>query len=435
VRLKQTNVKEFKGSHEIVNDYFRKIGKLLHLSKKTDDKMYRAAYKMFNFHEVNGIGLGYATGEYGNAFGKVLRKRIIEDAKIIIDHGVRDPEIFHLVGLFEENVGPDRLSDMLACILKDEIITYTKRINKELNITKEEYPQYEFEDGLLINPFKKHNIPVLLLPQSILHELPIAKDWEDIDRVCREIAELKEAINQIVGEDWRKMALSEKKKVMKEKLMEDPELFSIVIEEYRKYELDEYDFENDPNGDYLMNKVANEMPYSFPLKFDSKPRDSFTIAEMICNKFKDQIENNRVWDLLYFEGKHRKEAVAQRLFFVVADSYCHAHNLDISPEADGGRGPVDFKMSNGYDDRTVVEMKLTTNPNIVHGFETQIGEYAKAENTNKAIYLVVDNEGSRPKLQAVKDLYYEHKDEPNCPLLIIVDGRPKASASKYKGHS
>lgn len=40
--------------------------------------------------------------------------------------------------------------------------------------------------------------------------------------------------------------------------------------------------------------------------------------------------------------------------------------------------PVDFKMSNGLD-KTIVEIKLTTNSNVVHGFETQIEEYAKAK--------------------------------------------------------
>ena len=59
--------------------------------------------------------------------------------------------------------------------------------------------------------------------------------------------------------------------------------------------------------------------------------------------------------------------------------YCDANDFDITPEADGGAGPVDFKISKGYQYRVVVEMKLSSNSNLVHGFEVQLPEYQKAE--------------------------------------------------------
>jgi len=36
-----------------------------------------------------------------------------------------------------------------------------------------------------------------------------------------------------------------------------------------------------------------------------------------------------------------------------------------------GRGPVDFKISRG-EDKTVIEIKLTSNNDCLHGFEVQI---------------------------------------------------------------
>lgn len=41
--------------------------------------------------------------------------------------GVIDPEIFHLIGLFESNMGPDRLSDMFATLIIEDI----KNIHQE----------------------------------------------------------------------------------------------------------------------------------------------------------------------------------------------------------------------------------------------------------------------------------------------------------------
>lgn len=96
--------------------------------------------------------------------------------------GVQYPEIFQLVSLFEENIGPDRLSDMVATIIYPDIVKFTKRIQDELGISREKYSEYIFrEDGLAMNPYK--GCEILFLPEDILHELPIAKCWDDIDRV------------------------------------------------------------------------------------------------------------------------------------------------------------------------------------------------------------------------------------------------------------
>ncbi len=43
-----------------------------------------------------------------------------------------------------------------------------------------------------------------------------------------------------------------------------------------------------------------------------------------------------------------------------ANFYCEINNLDISPESNTGRGPVDFKISR-EEDKTVIEIKLTSN--------------------------------------------------------------------------
>ena len=45
-------------------------------------------------------------------------------------------------------------------------------------------------------------------------------------------------------------------------------------------------------------------------------------------------------------------------------------------------GPVDLKMSRG-NDKTVVEIKLSSNADYIHGYEEQIEEYAKAEGTTQ----------------------------------------------------
>ena len=128
-RLQTTKVPEFSGSYKRVNDYFHNIGILLKAAKPYDIN-YRSALKHFNFPEVNGINLGFSTSKRGAGFGIKLRDKIIKDAYDIIQSGSEQPEIFHLTGLFEENVGPDRLSDMVARIIANDIYSYSKRIYK-----------------------------------------------------------------------------------------------------------------------------------------------------------------------------------------------------------------------------------------------------------------------------------------------------------------
>lgn len=104
------------------------------------------------------------------------------------------------------------------------------------------------------------------------------------------------------------------------------------------------------------------------------------------------IEDNQLCKLLYDKnGKRKHESAAQLLFFGIADAYCSANNLDISPESDAGRGPVDFKVSKGANIKVLVEVKLTSNSKLEKGFTSQLPIYQKSEKSHKGIYLVIHN--------------------------------------------
>jgi hypothetical protein len=62
---------------------------------------------------------------------------------------------------------------MIATLIIEDIEKYTKRINRELEITPENYKGYGFQNGFLMNPYK--NDRVLLVPIEILHKLPVAQ--------------------------------------------------------------------------------------------------------------------------------------------------------------------------------------------------------------------------------------------------------------------
>ncbi len=424
-RIKDTKEKSFINSYEKIQKFFVSIYKILSNTSDKNSRLYKEAVKKFDFPEINNIGLGYSKGKLGNGFGPILAEKIISDAKEIIDAGINDADLFQLIGLFEENVGPDRLSDMYSHLIYEDIISYTYEKNKILGITKENYPEKKFKNGLLINPFK--NKPVLLLPKDILHELPIAREWEDIDNVCERIQIIRDEMNSFVGDEWRKASTKEKKNFIKENVMKDKVKFDNVISEYRKFSIEPYDFDNDHLGFYIISKELKNVKLE-EIKVD-KNESVKEIVLKICNKFKDLIENNALVKLLYDKnGLFRGEKAVQLLFYGISDAYCDAFDVDISPELNSGRGNIDFKYSKGYKDRVIVEVKLTSNRQLIHGMKTQISEYAKAEKTNQLIYLVIDDLKNKDKL---KKLYEEYNNMQNKPILIVIDTEIKKSASIY----
>ena len=44
---------------------------------------------------------------------------------------------------------------------------------------------------------------MLLLLKDILHELPIAKEWDDIDYVCSRVQCIRDEMNSFVGDEWK----------------------------------------------------------------------------------------------------------------------------------------------------------------------------------------------------------------------------------------
>lgn len=426
-RLRDTKVPEFEDSYNNINSYFRDLGILLKASKNPEDKLYKTAIKKFKFSEVKGINLGFSKGARGAGFGPILSKQIVKDASLIIKSGSEQPEIFHLTSLFEENVGPDRLSDMIATLIYDDIAAYTKRINEELGINKEGYPSHSFKSGLVLNPYK--DCELLLLPIDILHELPIARSWDDIDRVVSENETIRREMSEIVGKEWSKLASSKKKRYIKEFIFMKPHLVSKVIDDYKATEVEAYDIYQ--NIDYLIERIIKNI-IGKKDNLDTNRKGSFDAALEIIEEYREWVENKKGFDVLGDVNPRNEEKVVQRTLHGSASYYCRINDLDISPEPNSGRGPVDFKISRG-EDKTVIEIKLTSNKDCVHGFEVQIEEYAKSEETDNKIFLIVDNGRSSYRIQQVMESYEKRiKAGENPATIVVIDAKPKESASKHK---
>lgn len=430
LRLKNAKTPEFQGSYERINELFRRIIKLLDRAKEKNisDIFFKQALTLFDFSEVNGIGLGFSKTAPGSGFGAVLSKRVIETAYDIVKAGVTDPEFFQLLPLFQEDVGPDRLSDMVATIILPDIEAYTKRIYMEAGIEKSKYPDKEFTDSYMINPYRGYE--VLLLPIEILHKLPIAKCWEDIDSVVTENNIIRSVMNQQVAEEWTRWSSSSKKQYLRRNIFADNKTCPYVVGEYRKEELELYNPEE--QTDYLLEKIwqrINKLNMSWKSSFQVEYIDSKTASLEIMAYFKQWVENNKGWEVIQDASSRNREKILQRIIHLSGLCYIENNNLDMSCEPDEGRGPVDFKISRGQD-KTLVEVKLSSNSQYLHGYEIQVEEYGKAECTDKLVYVLVDL-GNPVKVKNLKNLHEQNIEQgKKVPELVIIDSTKKDSASR-----
>ena len=433
ILLKKATVPEFVEAYKVLNKFFSDIATLLENADCPDkkDKFYKVARNRFNFHEVNGINLGFSQSAHGSGWGNELSDQFLYDAYQIVRKGSKQPELFHLVSLFEEDVGPDRLSDMIATIIEPQIIQYTKRIMKELGITPKAYPNLHFlESGLVENPYKK--VEILLLPTEILHEIPIADGWDDIGRVAAKNDTIRREISAEVGVFWDKWASSERKKYLKNNVFMDPDACRRVLKGYSTQDLPPYDIKQDQN--YLVELLLKKLKEAENFKSRVKPKTSLIAAREIIALFKDWIENNRGWADIQDSSTQRREKTVQRLLHLASKYYVDVNNFDFSCEPDAGRGPVDVKVSRGKD-KTLAEIKLSSSSQYLHGYQVQIQEYAKAERTQNLIYVFVDI-GNPRKKQTLLKLYRRAMNSGKpYPELIIVDARQRKAASTFNDGS
>lgn len=423
---------EFNQAKEKAEKYFGNIITLIKHSKNNKDMYWKKANALLTFKEIRGTCFGYSEkGTAGNAIGEKLRQLVLKTIKDLVVEGEEDPTLFELLGVFQEKIGCDRISDLLTFILYENILRYTDRVVTNCNIpitTSIKYRNITYKTCL--NPYNKS--PLLLLPKMILSPLPIATDFDDIDFICYENQRVRDAINEYFD-------LGSRKKLTKQEILSymkaNAEFRSALFSAYKSLKKVSYDFDKDPAGEYIWCSSAKQYAKKFPLNLNEKDITSIddveNVVKKICLKFKSLIEDNCLSALLYDEGgKSKHESAAQLLYFGIADSYCNANNIDLSRESNAGRGPVDFKLSRGATDKVVVEVKLTSNPQLKHGIKTQVPIYMAQENTNKAIYLVIDN-GHKKTLDDFIKFYNglgtETQNKINC---IVVDGTKKISASK-----
>lgn len=432
-----------KSNNQIINTdaigrfrrHFEILVRMLSLSKTEGDAPWKAARRQLDLSEPPENGLGYGgTGRSGSSRPIDIRETILRTSKEIITLGASDPEMISLMGFFEEDVGPDTISDMTTTVILEDLAEITEAFCQANDIplhsfeisSKHRLPKYVASTG--------HSSPLVLVPCDIVRELPIANDWSDIERVAMENERIRMRVNALIGNIARPTK-SDIKSALRSAALGSPADFDFFLAAVKE-NVSNYDPNLDALGYYRLKQiVANGFPdlrqtTSYDLKLG--PAEIMRAVRDTIDQFKRHVEAGNLWEELWIGNKPKKERASQLIYYAIADAFCKANDLDISPEANMGGGPIDFKFSSGYQARVLVEMKRSGGT-VVHGYEKQLEFYKTASQTDFGIFVIIDYGDAGNKLNEIGRIRERRiKMGERASEIVVIDARRKASASKRK---
>jgi len=431
----------FIGSHDEVISFFNHVFILLAKSRGNPQTVpWRKAENLLKIREVSELCLGYTkSGTRGSAAGSKLAAGMSEAIYDVIRSGKTNISHFEELAIVKGGIGADRISDITAGILRQRFIKYTQFfcINHKIPLVSKKFRQGYFnqeflnwmpiEADLPLNPYTQDAI--LLAPKNFLRQLPTINLDEFWDYA---FDNENETLRNDFSYDIQKNV---KKDVIIEFAKRHPEIRDRFIKATEKSPPNPYDFSRDSKGFVRWYSASRNYCKAKPLKIEIDSESSFkTAIKDMIDEFANYVENNKGWSLLWNDnGKPKTEEAAQNLFLGIVMHYCRANNIDISREANIGRGPVDFKTSLGYTLRALLELKLAKNTKFWNGLNKQLPKYMQAENIISGYFVIIMfNEKDYKKLNLLQTKIEEVNRKTKYTILsVAIDAsHSPVSASK-----
>jgi hypothetical protein len=431
----------FRGSHSEIARFFKSIFTLIAKSggEKYSNRYLKAITDLV-FPEIEELCLGYtAAGTGGLGSGKELGSIMASAIWDAIQAGMVHIDHFEEVAILRENIGPDRISDITGNLLRHRLARYTQQICRRYGIpvTRFKYVHARYDVNkrrwiagtfdLPINPYNRKAI--LLVPEFYLKDLPTinAADFWDYC-VSFHSSDLRRELNFDITRNLPK-------KQIVEIARRHADLRNAYIDYRESRRSRPYNLTTDKKGYVKWYDASKSYVDSNPVQFAIQDSRSFLEAvAMMVEEFRHFVEQNAGYRLLWNDnGKNKSEKAAQLLFLGIVKHYCQANNIEISPEPNIGRGPVDFKVSIGHGLRALLELKLARNGKFWNNARKQLPTYLKAERVKDGFFIVIvftDNDTKR--VRGIKSTVTMAAKAANCKIrTVTVDASTdKPSASK-----
>ena len=405
----------------------------------------------FTFSEVKQNWLGFSkSGNDGSGLGPKFARALNRNLnEFFSDFGQEHVTVgSHLekLTLIESGIGRDNISDFTTNLIKDYLLEYTQTfaehcIRPEFRRTvavdkvRFNYDTEVWESAHFDLPWDGEDY-VLLTPKDLLTK---DENWINKDGLIRGYDDivasvpnnqLRAQINNYLSSQLPvDFSRKEEREARSETILAFPEL----IEYYIRYK-EEHGEEAKAYSDHkvteserlyieqISNFVKELLIYT---AFYDQVGDTHAEARARVMFLKDVIENKGGHRLFYANGKPlRREEDLQLLFRLT----WFATPSDVSREVNDGRGPVDFKISRGSSNKSLVEFKLASNTQLRRNLRKQVETYKAASDSPNALKVILFfTEQQYEKVRKVlQDLGLERN-----PDVVSIDGRAdnKPSAS------
>ena len=420
------------------------------LTQKIDNGLLLAWYR---FKEVKQNWFGFSgEGNSGRALGTDFANALNQNfGRIFSDYGdekVTKSSHLEKLCLVKSGVGKDNISDFTTNLIKDYLLQFTqtfaqnhldKSLCRKFRVPRARfnYKTETWEEATYCLPEYREDF-VILTPRDLLtkDETWINKDdlVDDFKYIPNSISneELRAKVNNYFSSVLPdKPTSKDRKKAAVKTIAEFPEL----IDYYIKFKED--------RGDNATSISEQKVEYSEQLyteqfrslaillaeksDFYKITPDSYQEAMKRVQYLKTVIEHNdgyRYFSDTNGEPIRREEDLKIAFKLTWIDS-----PYDFNAEVNNGRGPVDTKVSMGSKDKTVVELKLASNPQLERNLKNQVEIYKKANNTYKNIKVIIyfSQEELDKVTLVLRNLGLEGKEN-----IVLIDARRdnKPSASK-----
>lgn len=410
------------------------------------------------FPEVKQNWFGYSkVGNGGSGLGRKFGEAFSTSMHIVFDDLGKEivTQSSHLekAGLFQIGVGKDNISDFTTNLIKEFLLEYTEEFAKNniepslINKVKVDkvYFDYSFERWMP----KEYELPyifndfIVLTPRDILTK---DDNWinsndlrGDFTRICNSIPN-EQLRHEIFNYYFKALPKPQKNKKNSQKeislaVQETIKQFPDIIRHFVKIK------EENKEGAKNISKQKVEQVETIFIKqlgefvvrlmdesefYDIEPETSYEESLKRIHFLKTFIEDNDGYKLFYVNHQPIKREADLQIIYRLT---WYASDFDVNREPNNGRGPVDYAISMGSKDKTLIEFKLASNSKIKQNLAKQVEVYEKANNTKKSIKVILYFDNS--EYNKIKRILNELNLE-NANNIVLIDAGRKTSASNVK---
>ncbi|MFF8269271.1 hypothetical protein ACF059_18040 [Streptomyces sp. NPDC016562] len=438
---------EYRTLHEGILNYMAFLR-----DKSTEGKLAPGLLESwFYFKEVKQNWLGFTVlGNGGRALGASFARSLNQGlAEVFQNFGhetVTEGSHPEKICLITGGVGRDSISDFTTNLIKGYLLDYTQRFtldNVEPELRKPfrvrrvrfNYETETWEDGEYVLPRLRDDF-ILLTPKDILtrddtwiNRRDLVKDFHELPLAVSNI-QLREQVSNYF---YRHLSKKPKRKEIDEAAIATIRQFPELVDYYIKLKED--------SGDIAVNSSAlkvEDLVSTFieglddvisdlqsKIRFYEKLPDSRAECLARVNAFKRYVEHQDGYRLINRRGRGFSQESEIQLFFGLI---WYGTAFDVNREVNNGRGPVDYKISSGSTDKTLIEFKLASNSHLKRNLEHQVAIYEQANDAANSIKVIISyTEAHEMKARRIlSDLGLSDRDD-----VILIDARSdnKPSAS------